>query len=345
MQVSRVFRSVAIAVGLVLIAAAFVLAFYVEPTYVARLPSDTDAKRSYTGTFKTLLDAQQVAQGNLLTAVRQNVPMAVDRTVKVQQTSDNTALVSDSRTTTAAGTQVEQTTWQYALDRKTLEPVTSHPKGWTVVDAKGLTVSWPLGAAKKTYTGWVPETATTTPVTYERSETKSGLNTYVYRASIPAGRITDSQVLASMPAAVPQKTLALLAQLGPVSAQLKQQLAALLPTLGDPVPLAYTIQGADTFWVEPQTGVVVDVERAQQRTAGIIVPSSGTFVPLLPVSDVSYRQTSGAVSAAAHDAQKGRDAITLYGTTLPILAGVLGALLLAGAVLFLRPRPRDSAAA
>lgn len=162
MRTNMVLRGVGVVVGLVLIAGAFVLAFFVTPNYVARLPDDTDANRSYTGTFKTLLDAQEVAKGNLLSAVKRNVPLAIERTVKVRDTSDNTALVSDSRTTTAAGNAVEKTTWQYAVNRKTLEPATDHPASWTVVDAQGLTVSWPFGAKKQTYTGWRPETRTTT---------------------------------------------------------------------------------------------------------------------------------------------------------------------------------------
>jgi len=338
MGMNKVLRGVAVGVGVILIAGAFVLAYVITPNYVARLPGDTDHNRSYAGTFKTLLDAQEVAKGNLVTAVKQNVPLAIERTVKVTDTSGNTALVSDSRTTSAAGNQVEKTTWQYALNRKTLEPATSHPASWTVVDAQGLTVSWPLGAEKKTYTGWRPETKTTTPLTYTRTEDKSGLSTYVYEASLPPTRITDSQVLAGLPPAVPQKTLALVAQLGTLSAASRQQLAALLPTLGDPVPLAYTLQSADTFWIEPETGIVVDTQRNQQRTAGVVAPNGGAFLPLLPVSDVTYQQTPASVKDAASDASDGRDAIQLFGTILPIVAGVVGALLIAGAFLIRRRR-------
>jgi len=344
MRTNTVLRGIAVVVGLVLIAGAFVVAFYITPTYVARLPGDTDAKRTYTGTFKTLLDAQEVAKGNLVTAVKQNVPLSIDRAVTVDATSGNTALVSDSRTTSAAGTPVEKTTWQYAVNRKTLEPATSHPSSWTVIDAKGLTVSWPFGAKKTTYTGWRPETKTTTPLTYSRTESKSGLSTYVYEASLPPTRITDAQVLAGLPPAVPQKTLALVAQLGTLSAAAKLQLAALLPTLGDPVPLSYTLQSADTFWIEPETGVVIDTQRSQQRVAGVVVPKDGTFLPLLPVSDVSYQQTADSVKAAADDASDGRDAISIIGTILPIVAGVVGALLVAGALLIRRRGNLGSAA-
>lgn len=342
MRTNTVLRGIGVVVGLALIASAFVLAYVITPDYVKRLPDDTDVTRSYTGTFRALVDAQEVAKGNLAAAIKRDVPMAVERTVKTEKTSGNKALVSDSRTTTAAGNQVEKTDWKYAVNRKTLESTTSHPADWAVIDAQGLTVSWPLDAKKKTYTGWRPETQTTTPLTYTRTETKSGVSTYVYEAHLPPTRITDSQVLASLPPAVPQATLALVAQLGTLSPTARQQFAALLPTLGDPVPLAYTLESADTFWIHAETGIVVDTQRSQQRVAGVIAPGSGAFLPLLPVSDVSYQQTPKSVDDAADDANDAHDGIMLVGTILPIVVGVVGALLIAAVLLIRRRRPRGT---
>jgi hypothetical protein len=171
-----------------------------------------------------------------------------------------------------------------------------------------------------------------------RTETRSGLSTYVYQAAIPATRIADSQVLAGLPRAIPESTLALAVQFSSAAPAQKAQLLALLPRLGNPVPLAYSLAGADTFWVEPQTGVVIDVKRSQQRMAGVVSPVGGAFIPILPVSDVTYQQTPAAVSSAVHDANKGRDAISLFGTILPIVIGLVGAVLVVGAVLLGRRR-------
>ncbi|MEV6005979.1 DUF3068 domain-containing protein [Streptomyces sp. NPDC051976] len=336
----KVLRISGVVVGLLLIAAAFVTAFYIEPTYVARVPSDTDEQRTYAGVFTTLLDPQALAKNDVANAVKHNVPLTVDRRVKVQKTSGNTALISDARTINAAGAPVERTTWQYALNRKTLEPVSKPPSGWTVVNAQGLTVSWPLGADKKTYTGWVPETATTTPVRYTTTATRSGLHTYVYRATLAPTPIADAQILAGLPKAIPAAQLKALAG-SSLSPSQQAQLGALLPQLGDPVPLSYTIAGADTFWVEPETGVVIDLVRSQQRMAGVKSPN-GTFVGLLPVSDASYKQTPAAVKDAADQANDGRDAIELWGTTVPIIAGIVGAVLVAAALLIRRRRPRTA---
>ncbi|WP_436789855.1 porin PorA family protein [Yinghuangia sp. YIM S10712] len=342
MRTNTVLRGIGVVVGLVLIAGAFVLAFVITPDYVKRVPDDTDVTRSYTGTFRTLVDSQEVAKGNIAAAIKRDVPVAVERTVKVDKTSGNTALFSDIRTTSAAGNLVERTDWKYAVNRKTLQPATNPPADWAVIDAQGLTVSWPLGAKKKTYTGWRPETKTTTPLTYTRTENKSGVSTYVYEAHLPPTRITDSQVLASLPPAIPQATLARVAQLGPLSPAAQQQLAALLPTLGDPVPLTYTLESTDAFWIHPETGIVIDTQRSQQRVAGVVAPSSGAFLPLLPVSDVSYQQTPKSVKAAADDANDAHDAIMLVGTILPIVVGVVGAVLIAAVLLIRRRRPRET---
>ncbi|MGR6998059.1 porin PorA family protein [Yinghuangia aomiensis] len=119
------------------------------------LPDDTDTTRSYAAPSRPSWTPRK-SRGDVAGAIKTNVPLTVQRTVKVEKTSGDTALVSDSRTTAAAGTTVEKADWKYAVDRKTLEATTSHPSSWQVVDAKGLTVSWPLGAQKKTYVGWRP---------------------------------------------------------------------------------------------------------------------------------------------------------------------------------------------
>ncbi|NUR26244.1 MAG: DUF3068 domain-containing protein [Catenulispora sp.] len=319
-------------VGVISLVAAALMAWLVTPKWVARVPSGRAIDRTYEGTFQSLLDASAVAGGNLAQAVKTNVPMTVAQHVKVEKTSGNTALVSDSRTTTAAGTAVEQTKWEYAVDRRSLEAVSSHPSDWIVVPAQGLTVSWPFGAEKKTYQGWSPETRTTAPLNYLREEKKQGLTTYVYQAKAPAAKIVDDQILAALPKALPQALLKQLAQGGAVPAAQAAQLGQILPQLSDPVPLTYTFQDDSTFWIDPSTGLVIDVQRTQQRVAAIALPT-GTAIPLLPVVAASYRDTEASSKKAADDARDGRTVIRWLGVWVPIILLVLGVVLLALAVL------------
>ncbi|MEY9892025.1 hypothetical protein ABIA31_005700 [Catenulispora sp. MAP5-51] len=327
-------------VGVLSLVAAALMAWWITPSYVARVPSDKNISRNYAGTFETLLDPQALAAGNLLGAIKQKVPMTVAQDVKVESTSGNTALVSDSRTTEAAGAKVEQTKWQYAVDRKSLEAVTSHPSSWNVIPAKGLTVSWPFGAQKKNYEGWTPETQTTTPLTYLRSEQKQGITTYVYEAKVAPTKIVDSQILAALPKQLPGSLLKLLATAGNLPAAQAAQLAQLLPTLPAEVPMAYTFQDDSTFWVDPDTGLVIDVQRNQQRIAAIALPT-GTLVPLIPAVAATYETTPASQKQAADDASNGSNVISWLGVYIPIILLVLGVVLLAlTAFLFWRGRRR-----
>ena len=329
-------------VGVLSLVAAALLAWWITPSYVARTPSGKNIERTYDGTFQSLLDPQALAAGNLLGAVKQNVPMTVAQDVKVEKTSGNKALISDSRTTSAAGAKVEQTKWQYAVDRKSLEAVSSHPSSWTdLIPAQGLTVSWPFGAQKKNYEGWTPETQKVAPLTYLRSEKKQGITTYVYQAKVAPTKIADPQILAALPKELPVDLLKLLGTAGALPAAQAAQLAQILPELPNPVPLAYTFQDDSTFWVDPHTGLVIDVQRAQQRVAEIALPN-GTTVPLIPAVAVTYQDSAASSKAAADDARHGRTVISWLGVYLPIILLALGVVLLALAGV-LRGRRRPAA--
>jgi hypothetical protein len=315
-------------VGVLSLVAAALMAWWITPSYVARIPDGKDISRTYEGTFQSLLDPTALASGNLLGAVKQNVPMTVVQDVRAEKTSGGKALMSDSRTTEAAGTKVEQTKWEYAVDRKSLEATSSHPGSWNVIPAKGLTVSWPFGAQKKNYEGWTPETQTTVPLTYLRSEKKQGITTYVYEAKVPPTKIVDPQILASLPKELPTPLIKLLGSAGAVPPAQAAQLEQILPQLGAQATLAYTLQDDSTFWVDPSTGLVIDVHRNQQRVAALTLPN-GSTVPLIPAVAATYQDTAASSQKAADDARHGRTVIRWLGVYLPIILLALGVVLLA----------------
>ncbi|ACU72260.1 hypothetical protein Caci_3353 [Catenulispora acidiphila DSM 44928] len=330
-------------VGVLSLVAAALMAWWITPSYVARIPDGKNISRNYAGTFQSLLDPAALASGNLVGAVKQNVPMTVLQDVKAEQTSGDKALISDSRTTSAAGAKVEQTKWEYAVDRTSLQAVSSHPSSWNVIPAKGLTVSWPFGAKKKDYQGWTPETQTVAPLTYLRSEKKQGITTYVYEAKVAPTKIVDPQILAALPKQLPASLLKLLATAGGLPAAQAAQLEQILPQLGAQVTMAYTFQDDSTFWVDPNTGLVIDVLRKQQRIAAIALPN-GTAVPLIPAVAAAYETTPASAHQAADDARHGHTVIRWLGVYLPIILLALGFVLLLLAAL-LRGRRRPAAPA
>jgi len=327
-----------VVLGVLCLAAAAVLAWVVVPQR-KQLPADTDTTRQYTGTAKVLLNPQALATGDLRNALLTNVPVTAQRTVKALATDGDAAQVSDARVlNTATGQRIGGTEATYAVDRTSLEAATNVPSGWTVTPHQGLTVSWPIGAKQQDYTGWVNETQSTTPLRYVRQDTKGGLATNVYQANTQAAMIKDEQVLGTLPKALPVSALAALTSVLPIPAEAQAQLAQVMPSLSDPVPLSYTYESTSTFWVEPTTGIVVDIQREEIRKAAIGLPSGGALASL-PVYDVTTAFTQQSVTGAAQDAQDKKNSIEMYGTTLPLILLIVGLIaLVVGAVLLIARR-------
>ncbi len=248
----------------------------------------------------------------------------------MQQTSGNTALVQDTRNIAVAGSTVGQTVSPYALDRQTLEATSSHPSNWSVIPATGLTVSWPLGAKQQNYTGWVYQTDTTTTLRYVKQAQQGGINTYEYQATVPPTQIKNPQLLASLPKSLPVSLLPGLRATGLLSPTLLASLARAFPGATS-VPLAYTYQSANTYYVAPGTGLVVNVSNNETEMGGIALPG-GKFIPVMPVLAYTYHATPASLSNAVNDANNGSSTITTWGVTVPITAAAVGFALMVLAV-------------
>ena len=324
--------------GVVLLAGAAVLYWVVVPGK-AKLPSDQNDTRTYDGTAKVLVQPQALAAGDQARAVVTNMPIKATQEVQVLASTSSAAQVNDKKTlSTQAGQAVAGTSNTYAVDRKSLEATSDHPSDWNVVPHQGLTVSFPIGAQKQDYTGWVSDTQTTTPLTYSREEQRNGITTYVYTANAKAAAIKDKQVLGALPAALPTNLLGSLASSLPIPDQLKTSLAQALPRLPNPVPLAYTYSSTATYWVEPTSGRVIDVQQEEIRQAGLAALSG---VPGIPVYDVTTRTTSSSVNDAVNEAKSESNKINKYGQTWPLVLLIVGGVaLLAGIALVVTGRRR-----
>lgn len=326
-------------VGLILLIAGGLLAWWITPSYVARLPSNYNKTRTYDGTIKALLNPAAVASGNLAAAIKTGLPATLTDNVKVQQTSGSTALIQDLRTIKTSGSTVSTTTEHYAVDRSTLQATAPHPGNWSVSPATGLTVSWPLGAKQQNYTGWSYLTATTTPLRYVKQVQQGGINTYEYRAVIAPTKIKNAQVLASLPKSLPVGLLSTLRAVGVISPRSLGLVTKAFPHATS-VPLGYTYQAMNSYFVAPATGLVVNVSNTEVEMAGIALPT-GTIIPLIPVLSDSYHASPASLSAAVSDANSGSSTITTLGVTLPIVFAAVGFVLVVLAVfLWLRGRSR-----
>ncbi len=323
--------------GLILVVASFLLAFWITPTYIARLQSNANIVRNYNGTIRTLLKPTALRSGSLSGAIITGVPETLRRQVTVQQTAGNTALVRDATTATVAGRPIGGISSNYAISRTSFAATASHPSDWSITKATGQTFNWPIGAKQQTYTGWVPQTETTVPLKYVKQQPQGGINTNVYQATVPLTPVKNPQVLASLPRTLPVSVLPGAVKAGLVPASLVADLAKLFPHATS-VPLGYAYQNTATFWVAPPTGVVVNQNLTETEVGGIALPG-GKLVPVFPVLSDSYAFTSSSVSAAVSDANNGSSAINTWGILVPILAGIVGFLLLvAAAMLWIRGR-------
>jgi Porin PorA len=337
-----VMRKAAIAcgvVGVVLLVAAGLMAWWITPTYIARLPSNYDKTRTYAGTISSVINPAALATGNLSAAVKTGLPQTVKNSVKVTATSGNTALVRNNISVTSSGRQIGALTNNYAVDRQSLAATGSHPSSWHVTNARGLTFSWPIPAKQQNYTGWVPYTQSTTPLTYVAQMQHGGINTYEYQSTVPPTRITNPQVLAVLPKSLPVALLPRIEGAGLISPSQLAGLARAFPGAKS-IPLAYTYQSTSTYWVAPATGIVVDVHRSERQLGGIVLPG-GKIITLLPVLVDSFTGTSSSVSQAATDANNGSSTITTWGVTVPIIAAAVGFVLVVLAIfLWMRGRSR-----
>jgi Porin PorA len=326
-------------IGVVLLVAAGLMAWWITPSYIARLPSDYNKTRTYDGTIHSLVNPAALATGNLAAAVRTGLPATLTDNVKVLQTSGNTALVQDTRTITTSGSRVGMTVSKYAVNRQTLQATTSHPASWSVIPAKGITVSWPLGAKQQNYTGWVYLTQTTTPLRYVTQATQGGINTYEYQATVAPTPIKNPQVLASLPKTLPASLLPRISAAGLISPSDLAALAKAFPGATS-IPLGYTYQAANTYFVAPSTGLVVNVSTNETEIGGIALPT-GRIIPLIPVLADTYHASPASLRAAVTDAKNGSSTITTWGVTVPITAAAVGFVLVVLAViLWIRRRSR-----
>ena len=315
--------------------------YWVAAPRLAVLPSDTNTTRTYTGTAATLFNAAALTSATAGPILLTDVPVTLPHTTKVLQTKGDNALVSDAGSVVAAGQTVASYNYRYAVNRTSMGP----GSGFTNVTAQqGVTFNWPIRTAKKDYSAWLSDTQTTAPLTYDKTATRGGLSTYVYTLASPAAAVTDPQTLQSLPASLPKDTFAALsAGLNLPAAQLDglQQLLAAEP---DPVPLNYTYQVTATYWVEPTTGEIVDLQEHEVRT--LVLKAGSTVVPITPILDVSYTSSPSQLKAAVADARKDARQVNLLYRTVPIALLVVGVLLLglaAVALLFRRPRLRPMA--
>jgi high-affinity iron transporter len=214
-----------------------------------------------------------------------------------------------------------------AITREKQAPVTVTGTGLTSLKAGAIAV--PVEAAPDFDSGSAVRKGTRriagSNASYERAESRGGVESYVYTTSETLAAVA----LGSLPTSVTLDQLLAAGGRLPIGLQASQ--------VTGPLPISYSDTVDRTYWVDPETGSIVDVSTHQVRTATVKAGTSS--VTLATVSDVTVAASPAALSANAvvvERASAAQQRHDRYSRTVPIVLAVLA--LAAVAVLLVRRR-------
>ena len=225
---------------------------------------------------------------------------------------DQTSTVSD----VTNHRPIQQATRTLAFDRRTGQLVDccgANVNGNAKVHQTGLAgYVFPFGTQKQTYRVFDTTLNRTVPFVYSGTVTVRGIQTYKFVQDTPSTQFATQAVPGSM-------------------------LGVKTPLVRAPLFDTQHI----VYYVDPETGALLDVN--EHQTVTLRGPGAGARA--LVLYDADLKATPATVSHTVALDSSGRSEITLVETTLPLVAGIVGAVaLLAGAFLGLRRKPRDDMA-
>ncbi|MBY6680363.1 DUF3068 domain-containing protein [Rhodococcus sp. BP-316] len=319
---TRVIPPILIGLGAFFLVIAILIPLYMVGR-LEKTPLDLEITSVSTGTG-SVLDSRSLTAGSAV--VDQNVPLISQRFVTTEEPSNSDVI------TVQAGSSLRRTDRQgdtglltATVDRVSLDRVSSMPvdpvgsiqsqadKPAEEVPHTGLQYKFPFDSQKQTYPFFDTVARESYDMTFVEETQIEGVTVYHYTQTIPA--VDLSAVVPS-----PANKLALPASTWGVDGG------------ATPITMTRYYENTRDIYVEPVTGVIVkgqeDVHQYYARRAG--TPEVDVVKAVIGFDDNTVTYQLGR-------AQDGKDQIALIGRTVPIVAGVLGVILLAvGIVLLLR---------
>ena len=310
--------------GGLLIAAGLVVLLVVIPS-MAQFPDDVDSTRAYEGELGVMLNADALLAMDLANIFLRDVPVTIDRRVQTLEVDGEKALVSDAAVMSGPAGPIQQAEDIYSIDRKTMEHIANFSDDARVIDREGLVVGFPIGTESTEYIGWNGDTLETNTLQFLREEEHEGLDTLVFTAASGPDLIKDPVLLASFPSELPKALIEGLVPALGLPEEAVAQLGQVMPILPDPIPLAYTYSYETTYWVEPDSGVLIDYDKMESRSVGLNLGDQP--VPIAEVMHLEYVQSAESVADAVADAEDARSLLFWLGKILPYGLIVVGAIL------------------
>jgi hypothetical protein len=294
-------RPVLAGTGAFLVAAGLLLRFYAAPRLIAAPAS------LYQQNVLTARHASYFDQGTLTS--RRGVTLTYTSTVRGDPAASTGAIaVWDSYSVLADRAHHVQVSTLYqrsAFNRHSGQLTAccgAAINDDTRIRQYGIGPFWPIGTRKVTYQVYDPSTERAWPAVYTGTASMDGVLAYRFAQHI---RPTLVERLPGVPSR-------LLRLAGPARTVLASRY----------------YQAENTFWIDPRTGVVLNVE---ERIRSVLHGPGGRGHLLVVAADLRMGQSTRRALAAL--ATKNADAIATLRTTAPLGGGLLGlALLLAGAL-------------
>lgn len=333
--------------GIVLLTGGLAIKLVVLPSQ-AKFPADVDTTRNYEGELAVMMNAAALETGDFANLFLRDIPVTIARTVKTAEVGGNDgAIVSDHAVMSSPAGPVAESLSIYAINRSTMDAIEDFSGDVRILPREGLVIGWPIGSEGRDYIGWNGDTQQTTILRFVGEEERAGVNTYKFHAAEEPAVIVDPELLAQFPPAFPKDLLVQLAPALGIPDEQLAQLAPILEAMPDPVPLTYTFAYDKTYWVEPTTGILIDIDVMESRAVAIEVPGAPAPVALAEVQHLEYVTTAASVQDAVNDANEGISQLNLFGIYLPFLLIGVGAIGVIGGIyyVFVARKPEEEAAA
>lgn len=344
----RLTRSILIGTGIALVAAGLVVLLGVAPRYRVVRDSTTVTQR-FEGSLRMSIDVETLES---ISSPR----LSVQRLTTTVDAHGGAALMRDETIARIPQGRLRRTIVHYAIDRSTTQCTDDYPEEWTETAGfwprLGLMGSWPYNVTRADYELWVDAYRRTVPLRFagEVVHAGSGLTAYRFTASGEQQPMSPDEVaFLRLPTEVPSERLQALQDNPDVNLVLRRLLPGVLDAWTDPtVPVAYSWEFHSTYWVEPRTGVLLDMRTRDYLRVGVAeevvrvtplatLPAAQRAALEIVVEESRFASTDASIADAVTLVDDRVAALELYATTLPIIlvllglvAGTVGALLRTG---------------
>lgn len=322
-------RPVLLSAAALAAAGALALPLVVVPN-LTRVPADLSTTSALDADVRGAVLADALLAGDAANAFAVDTTATIDSSVVATGVDGDVLTVEDRQVVTLADGRVLSD----GVSTYTADVVTrAAPEG---DDREGLVLGFPTGLAQDTYTLWSSTISSPWEVTFVAEEVVEGTDTYHFEGAYE-GVMTDAAVdAAGLPTSIDKQAAAALLPSLPIPDFIKDRITQSFDLLPAELPLSYDVAVTSDLWIEPTTGLLVDVERTETRTA--VLTLGDNSLDAVDVIDWTYGFTDAQVTANAADAADAAGMLTLATTTAPIGLGVLAAGLLVAGLLVGRRR-------